>query len=165
MVIERIMRGVAAASLCIWLGSACGGSTAPGVDASVTGAAAMAATIAGSSWHATVVSLVRSQAGKSFGISGTDNSTYNVGFTVNATSTGTFTLSFTCPTPVHGAVVRVPSASEANCLSNGVSGSVTITNYSADGASGTFNFVMVLTSPGGGSNTLSVQSGTFSAKF
>jgi hypothetical protein len=138
-------------------------STDPGTTVAATGS--MAAKIGASSWHATVVSAVRSADG-TIDIDGWDLSTYNFGFKVKATATGTFSISPTCPTLVSASIVYTPSGWLGDCALNGTSGSVTITSYSASGASGVFNFELAGASgTPAASSTLTVSAGTFTVKF
>lgn len=167
----RMVVAVAVAVAVVGLWGCGSDSTSPGTGPLPVGTGAMAARIAGSSWNATQVIAVRGQDG-TIGVSGTDVSTYNVGFHVKGNATGSYPIP-DCTGPGgsdtgtnEGAVTRWPAAGSgvwgSDCSHRG---SVTITSITADGVSGTFNFELAAASGSGATGGLSVSAGTFSAKF
>ena len=157
-------------ALALLLLAACGGSTSPDSGSNQVATGSMAATIGASSWHALTVIAVRGQDG-TIALSGTDASTYNVGFKVKTGATGSFSIP-DCSGPggsdtgTNGASVTDWPAVGTRVWGSDCShrGTVMITGLSSDGVSGTFNFQLGPASPST-TSTLTVSSGTFSAKF
>ena len=157
-------------------GAACGGggSTGPGSDQSGpnpgnASSATMAAQVGASSWHAAVVIATRSADG-TIGVSGSDNSTFIVGFKVKGTATGSFPIP-DCSWPggsdrgTNGGSVGDFAGTRNWGTDCSHTGAVTITSISSDGVSGTFNFELAPSSGTAATTALSVSAGTFTAKF
>jgi hypothetical protein len=145
-----------------------GGSTNTG-PTSPANSATMAAKVGASSWNASVVIAVRGQDG-TIAVSGTDNSTFNVGFKVKGTTTGSYPIP-DCTGPggtdkgTNGASVTDFSATKVWGSDCTHTGSVTISAVSSDGVSGTYNFDLAGRAGTAATGPLSVSSGTFTAKF
>ncbi len=169
------MRAIASVVLAASLATACGGSsTGPGASdqsgsTSTGSSSSMAATVGASSWHGTKVIAVKSADG-TIGISGSDASTFNVGFRVKGTATGSYAIpDCTGPggidTGTNEASVVDWAGTSAWLADCSHTGTVRITSITSDGVSGTFNFELAPSSGTAAKSGLSVSSGTFSVTF